>query len=200
MVSLFIFFCEKSIFNIHVFPNTVYYFLAQAGENWLVHMKYFLAHEIMHSLGLPHFTASQSVMSEKPTSENDHKFKNVFRQFDSDELSEFDRYELTKLFLEGSDRVDWFDKSSSVRKDWSKLMVDKHPECENWHKKEVTFNTLKKPTPKTKIVTTQPTPTSVSLTTDEVFELTVPDHTVSVPTTQRTPTSVSFKTDEVFEK
>ena len=152
-------------------------FLAQQGETWMVHMKYFLAHEIMHSLGLPHSTGSrESIMSEKPTSENDHKFKNVFRQFDSDELFEVDRYDLVKLFIESSDRVDWLDRGSSVRKDWTKLMADKHPECDNWNAKAVTFNTFD----------TLEKPTSKKITKDNPFWLT------AAPTTHPTPTSVSF--------
>ena len=55
------------------FSNTGYFYLAQKYEDWLVHLKYFLAHEIIHALGLPHYVEDRkSIMSVKTTHENDY--------------------------------------------------------------------------------------------------------------------------------
>ena len=60
--------CSHSFFS-----NTGYFYLAQKYENWLVHLKYFLAHEIIHALGLPHYVEDRmSIMSVKTTKENDY--------------------------------------------------------------------------------------------------------------------------------
>ena len=67
-------------------------------------MKYFLMHEIMHALGLPHYSNSMdSFMYNTPTPWNNYRFKNVFRDMDSDQMFEMEKTALMKLFLEPED-------------------------------------------------------------------------------------------------
>ena len=96
-------------------------------------MKYFLTHEIMHALGLEHNSGDgRSIMYTTPTAMNVYIFGNVFKKSDGDKLFMVDKLNLVDLFLEGSDRVDWMDKSSKIRTEWSSYIVKVHPECENW--------------------------------------------------------------------
>ena len=98
-----------------------------------MHMKYFLTHEIMHALGLGHQSGDpRSIMFMTPTAENVYIFGSVFKEFDGDKLFMVDKFNLVDLFLEGSDRVDWMDKSSKMRTEWSSYIGKVHPECENW--------------------------------------------------------------------
>jgi len=66
-------------------------YLSQPDMTELVHMKYYLAHEIIHSLGLPHYQSPSSIMYVKPTVKSNYIFKSVFTEFNSDNLFSYDQ-------------------------------------------------------------------------------------------------------------
>ena len=74
-------------------------YLWTASDEKLVHMKYHLAHEIMHSLGVEHtLNYPLSMMSVTPTVESVYKFNLAFDNFNSDNLHSFEIEALKKLF------------------------------------------------------------------------------------------------------
>ena len=91
------------------------------------------------SPGLDHYNSDgRSIMYNKPTAHNvDYFFDNVFREFDGTKLFKADRDMLAALFLEPEDRSKWNDRSSQLKKTWSSLVDEEHPECKIWNAKKV---------------------------------------------------------------
>ena len=69
------------------------------GKLKLVHMKYYLAHEIMHSLGLSHQASiPKSIMFPSPSDGSVYWFNKALDKSDSRVLNEYEKTELVKLF------------------------------------------------------------------------------------------------------
>ena len=69
------------------------------GTLKLVHMKYYLAHEIMHSLGLAHQSNNpRSIMYPSPTDASVSLFNRAIDESDSRVLEDYERMGLVNLF------------------------------------------------------------------------------------------------------
>lgn len=107
-------------------------FLSQPYFLDLVHMKFYLLHEFIHSLGLPHNSDPKSVMYYKPTPDSLYIFKKVMKNKNVEEFIDTDRLNLAILFLTATDRIEWINKNSVMRKKWNRYFVTNHPECNKW--------------------------------------------------------------------
>ena len=61
-------------------------FLSRPDSLDLVHIKFYLIHEFMHSLGLSHNSDPDSIMYYKATTENTRIFKNAVKKFNKDDI------------------------------------------------------------------------------------------------------------------
>ena len=64
----------------------------------------------------------------KPTTESYYRFKQVFKDFDTDRLCERDRRDLAGLLKDANER----DESFKNRKNWADFFVKEHKECNKW--------------------------------------------------------------------